>query len=984
MASYYIFKPNTSKGPVWLHSGGKSDTPPTITLADGTVVTGVYKNTVDEGSGPNSQYVFPRSVLNQKGAKLTFEGKTQDLGDTNMSYRGSDVGSLSESSKGSMSDKSSGGDPRFTPGKSGNYGAYPAYMGNEYPDPKLMKTAPYKFTDPQQFASKFGDFNRGEYQKNFDQAKQNSFDMIDAELKSLQSYVPAMSALQREQTSIDNIFNQQQRTQQLDKTLPGARQQLMSAGQRAEYLATGQIPDSLGGQSYLDQATRAEQIAQGNIPDALGGGYMKDQAERANNLAQGFIPESMGGNALAEQGKRAAGYAQGRLPDSMGDAALELGMRSQSADNSSAGGFGAQSSVARKASDLMSAQQRFQIGQYGEGLTASNVAQRTGLALQGEGLLANNVNSTRQFAMQGENVLSNNLQARAGLAQQGEVNLANNVNQRASLELAPTAYSNAGAQVRVNPTLSASQLMQQQVTELNNYSMITPTNAMQSTIQQNQFTTGLENQTRQFNTTNQNSFALGKFNYDVSYAGAVAGASQTDINTQVGIDQQNKAAAIAEANKNKTQDANTTAALASFGTTFLTTAASLITSVLNGSATKEQASAAGVVLNKNGSIESKDGSIIESDGSIVDKNGNIVSKIVVVNGKLTQRPLQEGDRGYKSPKTGTSGSNNNGVDDGKGEQPGDTTKAPDTTKPDDRYGEGYSSKFTDPNSVAKLDLLTGKIKTSAATTNQVARSVSSPAIKDFMLATNLNVDAATSLASNTAATEHAANMVLQNVGISQTPMASTSAVGYDLQGKPIYSDINAQKDNNPARGLLPVTDLQKILAPVSVSGIDSQAFNKIKAVTMDANLTKTLDAQASNGKFKEFVNTLQSAFGNATTGDPKVKDSMGTALASYKLAQTWKAMSGSQKALAISGIGLQSIKTKDGKSLTQATVDGTNIPGHKPLTVGAAIEVSQMGANLSEVKSHWEDLSSLQMMFGRQKTTAELVKLGQEYGYLSK
>ena len=349
-------------------------------------------------------------------------------------------------------------DPQATryPGASGSfgpnsdptgYGFYPAFLGDQFPNVALiakyknMKTAPYQFTDPMEFAAKYGAFNREEYAKNFDLAKQFSLETLDTELQALQQYVPAASALKRQETAIDNIFNQQQRMAQVRSALPGVEGQLSA------------------------QAGRAE------------------------------------------------AYAAGRLPDSMQDRALELGIRSQAADRATAGGFGAQSSVARKASDLMSAQQRFQIGQYGEQLLGQNIATK------------------------------------------------------ANLYMAPTEYSDAGTQVKVMPSVSPAQLTAQQLSDINQYSMITPSTALQSQIQQNQFTTQLEQSTRQFNKQMQyntqtfnanakNQFAMAKFGYLVNYAGAVAGAYQTGMNTQVALDQQAQALEYAKQAQKDAQTAN--------------------------------------------------------------------------------------------------------------------------------------------------------------------------------------------------------------------------------------------------------------------------------------------------------------------------------------------------------------------------------------------------------------------------------------------
>lgn len=421
-----IYKPSTYKGPVVLVSGGRSE-PPTITLASGQKVVGQYHNTINEGGGPVTQYVFDQSVLGQQGATLSYGGQNQVLDNSNLSYRGDSIGNLQASSKGAIGGGGAGGGGQFAPGQTGS-AFYPAYLGNSFPSPSLInyqpiKAADYQFTDPIEYAKKFGEFNRGENQKNYDQAKGYALDTLNTELKGLENFAPAAAALKRQETSVDNIFNQQQRTQQINKALPGI---------------TGQL------------------------------------------------------NA---QASRAESYASGRIPDEVTDRAYELGIRSQSADQSTFGGFGATSSVARKASDLLSAESRVKLSQYGDQLLSSNI------------------------------------------------------NQKSSLLLAPTEYSNAGSEIRTMPEVGAGRLTSQNLSELNQNTLISPSTALSSQTSQNQFSTNLNQQTNQFNASNdlsaqqfnasaQNQFSMAQFGYNVGYAGTVAGAAQTNSNTEFALQQQ--------------------------------------------------------------------------------------------------------------------------------------------------------------------------------------------------------------------------------------------------------------------------------------------------------------------------------------------------------------------------------------------------------------------------------------------------------------
>lgn len=312
----------------------------------------------------------------------------------------------------------SGGGGGFGGGTNVGGVAYPNYLGGFFPEfqPVSFPTIPpadFQMTDPQQFAEKFGDFNRQQLDKNFSQAGRFALDALDQELRGLQEFTPAAAAIQRGQVALDNPFNQLQRTSQLDSALPGVRNQLRGQGQRAET------------------------------------------------------------------------YARGELP--FADRAFELTQRSRAADQATFAGFGAGSGQAAKLSDLMSAEARLGVAQFGEGLLTSNIGTRS------------------------------------------------------ALELAPTEYANAGQQVKVTPEVGAGRLTYQGLGAVNEATLISPGAALQSEIQQQEFGTNLEQRTNEFNSTGTfdarkfnsvNSYAaqLGAFNYEVAFASQKQAADQAQLN----------------------------------------------------------------------------------------------------------------------------------------------------------------------------------------------------------------------------------------------------------------------------------------------------------------------------------------------------------------------------------------------------------------------------------------------------------------------
>lgn len=253
----------------------------------------------------------------------------------------------------------------------------PEYEGAAQIGQSTADAADYNMVDPMSFAGEYGEFYRDEVLKNADLADQIALQQLNTELAGLTEYASASAALKRSETSIDNAFNQAQRTKQVDEALPGMREDLVA------------------------------------------------------------------------QRDRASAYAEGRLPDEMEDRMMELNVRSRSADMSGAAGFGAGSVAAQKASTLMSAEQRLGVAQMGEDLLTKNMVARS------------------------------------------------------ELLLAPTQYSDSGAQINVMPSQSASVLSAASLGQLNELANVSATNALGTRVGQEQFNATLLNDISKFNASIQ-------------------------------------------------------------------------------------------------------------------------------------------------------------------------------------------------------------------------------------------------------------------------------------------------------------------------------------------------------------------------------------------------------------------------------------------------------------------------------------------------
>lgn len=814
-----IYKPGTRKGAVFLSD--KEGPPPTITLPNGQVVTAVRG---DKAGGTyfnegNYQWAFPSSVAGFPNATLSFNGQQQQIGNTSMSWRGDSVGSLSQSDKvgGVGSSQVPAG---YAPGQYGQYGFFPSYLGNQFPSPQMANYDPaalakYNFTDPIKFGKKYGEFNRKEISKNFDLAQGLALKELDTELKGLQAFTPAAAALKRSETSIDNTFNQDQRTAQVNKVLPGARGQLDAQNQRAQTLASG------------------------------------------------------------------------RLPSSIDDRAYELGIRSASADNSASGGFGERSSVARKASDLMSASQRLQVSQYGDQL------------------------------------------------------LSNNINQDANLFLAPTEYSNAGSQISVVPEVGAGRLTSSLLSETNALTTIPTSQGFQSQIQQEQFRTGQTQQNSQFNAGNAlqasefnagtaNQFALDKFQYQVGFAGTVAGAAQTDSNTQVAIDQQQKA----------TDAANAAAAAAQHS-------------------------------DSHGIFGKIIGAALPIAGAAVAGYYSSGNPAAIAAGAQAGQTIASGFNSSGSAAAGSAAAG----------QQGAATSA----------GQTANSGASD-SGVAAAGASVPRAAQLPATTNiQGAGPVPSPVsapIADFRNATGASLPASLQADPNRAVTNALltkATNTLNLSGMYYDQQPGSEPVGNNTGGTPIYADSRLVRSSDTSTGAQVASAIGQVIGSTgATTPEDAAAFSATAATAQDPTVINSLDEYAAKGDTKGFVNTALQAVGagdiSKASKDP---EALGVAFSAHEISKSWPQMSPAQKSLALAGLGISAFKFSDSTGLHDKVVAKGGNPGDASLTAAQALSLHSQGYNVASLSKNWQQLNTLhKVASGDPKSSDSVAKISAQFNTL--
>ena len=230
----------------------------------------------------------------------------------------------------------------------------------------------------------------------------------------------------------------------------------------------------------------AEQLSLLDVENAFARGERLEAAEAAIPGVQGIFER---------QRERAETLAQGRLLTDAEDRALELTARSTAADAASVRGFGDDSLVGQRQSELLSAQQRLGVQQVGESFLQSSVAQAAGLLFD-----------------------------------------------------EPTR-PNIAARLPAQPPVPSSQLAFQQQSQENALSTISPATALSAEIQQEVFKTNIENAVNQFNATGV--FNARRFNSQQEFEAiaAQAGIQISNAQAQNNFNQQvaNQAAAEREA-----------------------------------------------------------------------------------------------------------------------------------------------------------------------------------------------------------------------------------------------------------------------------------------------------------------------------------------------------------------------------------------------------------------------------------------------------
>lgn len=288
-------------------------------------------------------------------------------------------------------------------------------------EPKFIPQIDVPYVDPIKSAQEIGAYNTEQFQQNLGIGSKNALQLTDLEFKGLEAFNRAARKLQQEGIIDENAFNQLQ---------------VASAN---EFNRT--------------QITPANEFNRGEVAEA----NRFNQGQRIGQLETALpgARESILGGI-----ERANTLAEGRFVSDAEDRAFEATARNTAAEGAVVRGFGDDSVFGRRASELLSAEQRLQLSQVGE-------------------------QSLDRFLTLGNNlVFDQPIKANPILDQ--------------PLRFEPQ-QARTSQDVRGAPAIPTSQIAVQQQEALTSLSTIPPVQGAQLQIGQNQFQANLDQNTNQFN-----------------------------------------------------------------------------------------------------------------------------------------------------------------------------------------------------------------------------------------------------------------------------------------------------------------------------------------------------------------------------------------------------------------------------------------------------------------------------------------------------
>lgn len=221
-------------------------------------------------------------------------------------------------------------------------------------------------------------------------------------------------------------------------------------------------------------------------------------------------------------------------------------------------------------------------------------------------------------------------------------------------------------------------------------------------------------------------------------------------------------------------------------------------------------------------------------------------------------------------------------------------------------------------------------------------------------------------------------------------------LGYDSTGKPLYSNAETARSNDPYAGQQQLATTAGMLKKLgALKGDDLKKFEDMQARVGDINLLQKLYQQKQDGDAKGFVNTFLEGTGlpGVITQEDLNKDghrrNASAAFQAYQLYTNWDKLSNTQRGLGLARVGLDAYRTATGDNLSAAPIfdpikDANGkvvIPG---LSVGQALNLAGNGYNIYQVAANWKHLSTSAKIVGGANSAQSILSIGKTLGVIDK
>lgn len=327
MGQKVVIRPTATKGVVFLVTGDRGQVP-TVTLPDGRVIQGKYKNS----EGNQHQYTFGLGAGDAQGARFTYGDTTTeplDFAGGRAEYRTENGGlaGIDQAPNKALRGMQGGG-MGFQPGSTfgGGFGggqAAPMFTdaSSLFFNPVSVAPIPtpnYQPIDPQVYVQGVAAQNRQGYLDNLKLSQNAALGFAKTEQQVNNNFAPAQSRLQQQLSSSENAFN------------------------RGEIATSNQFnPGQVDAGNRFNKGQLDLAIAESGLPirDVVNEGLA-----RARQLAKGF------------------------LPTTLEDKAFEAAARARAGDDAVARGLGT-SAFTQNAIDKYTIGERLNLAQYGSSET---------------------------------------------------------------------------------------------------------------------------------------------------------------------------------------------------------------------------------------------------------------------------------------------------------------------------------------------------------------------------------------------------------------------------------------------------------------------------------------------------------------------------------------------------------------------------------------------------------------------------------------